>query len=394
MRAALKVAYPTPWALIAIVQAAGLDPANLQVQLPVSLLVGQVLDQARTADRLEQLLVEVLTDPDAAAVHPVIQAQLVGFEAVFQARALDRKPSLAALAALAPAVGVLGPGMRRAGLEELLQPAAGFADVAVFRAALAVAEVRVARVEYDGEPRGTGFLVGERHLLTNWHVVRRLATLGPAGPDAGGAIARFDFKLSADGSPASAGRAVAFDVDWLAHKSEVGAPADELGAEGPPAGPLDYAVVRLAEPAGAQAIGPDPGAAGADRRGWYALSAAPRAFDPDEPILIVGHPLRRPLQISFASPGGAVSTAHANRVRYQTNTEAGSSGSPVFDRAWNPVALHHASGPAPLEADGLVVEDGRFNQGIPLALIAAELAASPIAHELSGGQGPSVQDPT
>jgi V8-like Glu-specific endopeptidase len=46
-------------------------------------------------------------------------------------------------------------------------------------------------------------------------------------------------------------------------------------------------------------------------------------------------------------------------LRYTTNTQPGSSGSPVFDFEWNLVALHHLGDPA---FDKLTAE---FNQGIP-----------------------------
>ena len=48
------------------------------------------------------------------------------------------------------------------------------------------------------------------------------------------------------------------------------------------------------------------------------------------------------------------------RVRYRTNTEPGSSGSPVFDQNWNLVALHHSGEPA---------FQPHWNEGIPFATI-------------------------
>jgi hypothetical protein len=56
------------------------------------------------------------------------------------------------------------------------------------------------------------------------------------------------------------------------------------------------------------------------------------------------------------------------RVRYRTNTDEGSSGSPCFDDRWNLVALHHAGDPkfAPLYHP-------EYNQGIPFAAIRALL---------------------
>jgi V8-like Glu-specific endopeptidase len=52
------------------------------------------------------------------------------------------------------------------------------------------------------------------------------------------------------------------------------------------------------------------------------------------------------------------------RVRYRTNTEAGSSGSPCFDINWNLIALHHLGDP---NYDQL--HKPEYNQGIPISAI-------------------------
>ena len=78
------------------------------------------------------------------------------------------------------------------------------------------------------------------------------------------------------------------------------------------------------------------------------------------------------MQLSYAAPSGARFTTHATRIRYQTNTEPGSSGSPVFNKDWRVVALHHAGGPTS-QPGTLDVADGAFNQGIPIADIVDDL---------------------
>ncbi len=52
--------------------------------------------------------------------------------------------------------------------------------------------------------------------------------------------------------------------------------------------------------------------------------------------------------------------ANQTRVRYRTNTETGSSGSPCFNSDWDLVALHHS---------GIV----KYNEGIPINCIVALL---------------------
>ena len=56
---------------------------------------------------------------------------------------------------------------------------------------------------------------------------------------------------------------------------------------------------------------------------------------------------------------------NGTRIRYRTNTDPGSSGSPVFTMDWDIVALHHYGDPnwqKPL-----------FNQGVPIELIRARI---------------------
>lgn len=366
----LVVAFPNMFAALAFAQSAGLQIAALNQNLPPQLLMREILGKARLSDRLVQLVAEVLNDPSLEAVHPGFLALITGHEGKFAAAAMRRKPSLATLAAMPPTIEVWGMGNAAAqplatpGLEKIVNAAAGFADPAMFRLRLAEAEVRTARIDIGGHAKGTGFLVADSLLLTNWHVVSR-------GVE--GAVAVFDHKVSGVGTE-DAGRAVKFGVDWLRASSVHAAVAQEIGSDGPPPGNWDFALVRLAEPVGSQAIGPDPNEPKADRRGRYMLDGNAYLFAEAEPIFILGHPSGRPVQFSYASPSGAKPTKNANRVRYKTNTEGGSSGSPVFNRDWRVVALHHAAGPTEVPGE-FNLRSNDFNQGIPIKGIVEELKA-------------------
>jgi V8-like Glu-specific endopeptidase len=66
-----------------------------------------------------------------------------------------------------------------------------------------------------------------------------------------------------------------------------------------------------------------------------------------------------------------------NRIKHRTNTLAGSSGSPCFDRYWNLIALHHYGDP------GYVAKPA-FNQAVPIRAIQARLGARGHAGLLGG----------
>ena len=72
----------------------------------------------------------------------------------------------------------------------------------------------------------------------------------------------------------------------------------------------------------------------------------------------------------------AVIGANANgtRVRYRTNTDPGSSGSPCFTMDWDLVALHHYGDPKWLNP--------LFNQGVPIELIRRHIEANGLGNML------------
>jgi V8-like Glu-specific endopeptidase len=69
--------------------------------------------------------------------------------------------------------------------------------------------------------------------------------------------------------------------------------------------------------------------------------------------------------------------ANQTRVRYATNTEAGSSGSPAFDFHWNLVALHHLGDPA-------YDHPPAYNQGVPIDKVRGRIVAQGKGASLGG----------
>jgi V8-like Glu-specific endopeptidase len=95
------------------------------------------------------------------------------------------------------------------------------------------------------------------------------------------------------------------------------------------------------------------------------------------PLMIAQHPDGKPLKLAVDTESVIGVNANQTRVRYATNTEPGSSGSPVFDFDWNLVALHHLGDPA-------YNHPPAYNQGIPINNIRARLAATDKLDALGG----------
>ncbi len=364
----LTAGYPMNQAALMLAQDVGLDISLVNQGQALSFLMRDLLENARQADRLTTLLAEVLRDPAKEGIRADLRRLIAGHEATIAAAGMRQRPSITTLAGLPPTIEAWGAGrespqpLATPGLEKTINEEAGFTDPAALRERLAEAEVRTARVDIGGKPKGTGFLVANDLLITNWHVV---------SGNVAGAVATFDNKVEG-GRQADPGRDVAFADDWLVAHSPHEPKSVELGADGPPDGTWDFAIVRLTEPVGAQAIGPDPDSGRGDPRGNYTLNGGAYDFAEAEPLFILGHPEGRPVQLSWASPAQVRRTKHLNRIRYQTNTEGGSSGSPVFNRDWRVVALHHAAGPTSKPGD-FNLQSGEFNQGIPMSGIVSEL---------------------
>jgi hypothetical protein len=217
----------------------------------------------------------------------------------------------------------------------------------MWRRKLAALERVVGLLEI-GQTSGTCFLVGANLILTNYHVVRALID----GRRSTGARVRFDYHEQGELDEAGTSYGLA-QHDWCIDYS----PYSELDAVGeisPRADELDYALLRLAEPALTGSGSP---------RGWLSLTAA-QAPQVRDPLLILQHPRGQHLKLCF----GQVTSGGASRIRYDTNTDGGSSGSPCLNDSLELVALHHMGDPNFAKAHAPA-----FNQGIPIHLIAERL---------------------
>jgi hypothetical protein len=178
----------------------------------------------------------------------------------------------------------------------------------------------VGRVEHHGHKIGTAFLIAPDLVLTNAHVIRHILVLEQGG-------VRFNVGLQAE-------------AQWRYFAEQV---ADSSIEE------LDFALVRLKAPP----IGAPP------------VTLSTETAYPAQPANILQHPGGVGGLMQVALRFNAIVHVDSTRLYYVTDTENGSSGSPVFNDNWHVIALHRAG----------IVDDAQrpvknANQGVPLTAIA------------------------
>jgi V8-like Glu-specific endopeptidase len=187
-----------------------------------------------------------------------------------------------------------------------------------------------------GIGRGTGFRIGPDLLLTNWHVFHL-----QDGTRTTGVTAEFGYEEDSTGG-GLATRVIPTDLASLQ-----GDAAD------------DWAVIRVT-----QALDP----------AWPVLAlsqaATPQA---NQAAFIIQHPGGERKRIGFVR--NQVTWFDDRVVHYLTDTQAGSSGSPVFNEQGQLIAIHHAGG-RPQEVAGK--PPVKKNEGIRISRIVEGLAKAGI----------------
>lgn len=184
----------------------------------------------------------------------------------------------------------------------------------------------VARIDVPAGT-GTGFLVSPWLVMTNHHVI-------PDPTVAQASECRFGYQEEADGSVPPVTRV---DCD-----------PDRFFCTDPE---LDYTLVAV------QAInGQPPGQA----LGVIPLMGSVGKILVGEPVNIVQHPQGRPKEIAFRN-NLLIRINDEDTVTYQTDTDSGSSGSPVFNDQWELIALHRR-GVEATNADGRKID--RFGRPV------------------------------
>lgn len=279
--------------VIALAQQAGIPPAWIGWGRPMAAVWHDLISTARNQDRLRALLDQIAAGPDAALSARL--GELLRANPVVEAPEPPARP------------GAWRHFHDPDAAERRIFSTGSYLDVSFLRRGteLSTAVARLLVTFPDGRQyHGTAFRVGEDLLLTNHHVLFDGAD--DALP-AAGAEAWFGYEHDLAGRPAAHVRVP------CAMETVVGDPAH------------DWAVVRVAAPV------PDGTA--------VVELPASSAVAPGDRVYIVQHPQGGVKKL--AAHHNVVRHADDDVVQYWTDTDHGSSGSPVFDERWRLVALHH-----------------------------------------------------
>jgi endonuclease G len=236
------------------------------------------------------------------------------------ARRLGKTRSLghAASERLAGLVQLAGKAVEQGGAEtaDILEKISEKPDFlrAAFLECGALAARSVGRVVLpNGRGEGTGFMISPRLFITNHHVI-------PSVAQARSYRVEFNFETDNENRPRNV-TAFRFDPDacYVTHLY-------------PQENSLDFTIL---------AIGTRHSGAGAlNWHRWLTLSDAGDKHAIGEPVNIIQHPDGRLKEIAIHNNN--VVNRVGPYLHYRTDTEPGSSGSPVFNNQWEVVALHHA----------------------------------------------------
>jgi endonuclease G len=188
----------------------------------------------------------------------------------------------------------------------------------------------VARIVTSCDPNveaiglATSFVVGSRLLLTNWHVF-------PDAASARGSGANFFHEHGGGG--VVVGETFEIDPDYFFLSQER----------------LDFALVGIKTKSvtgtALESVNP------------VAVTASPAKILIGQPVNIIQHPDGGPKTWVTLNDNRLVGITEEGFIQYTADTLEGSSGSPVFNQAWELVGLHHAGVPD-MHGDTIVSVDG------------------------------------
>ncbi|MDO4246307.1 MAG: endonuclease [Deinococcus sp.] len=166
---------------------------------------------------------------------------------------------------------------------------------------------------------GTGWMCSPQVMVTNNHVLENVTAARQA-------VIEFDYELRQDGTLMER-TTFALDPDALFLTSE----------------PLDYTFVAVRGDASAF--------------GWLPLYGSADKNVLGESLSIIQHPSGEPKQVALRE--NRLVDRLPDFLHYETDTAPGSSGSPVFNDAWEVVALHHSGVPRRNDQGQVLKRDGQ-----------------------------------
>ena len=213
-------------------------------------------------------------------------------------------------------------------------------------------------------PVGTGFLVSQDHILTNYHILASDLDSKQTNQEDIEELYCVEFLYERDYSNQSS-KPVKYEVETVLHKNME----------------LDYALIKLKEldtnllrssdstyqltypHAGDNfgwlpmlddedviaptVIAPQPNEKSSDADTVYDLldknlkQVFERTTELSDPVFIIQHPMGQPKQIVLFN--NQVDKIYKNHLKYSADADFGSSGSPVFNNQWQLIALHQGA---------------------------------------------------
>ena len=233
-------------------------------------------------------------------------------------------------------------GERRLGAERIQGKTTDFVGVSFIELAKAASST-VARVVYrdSKDPIGSGFMISDRLFLTNNHVIQNIE-------DANNSLIEFNYELDYDERPKSIAR-FSLDPDVLFLTS--------------PESDLDFTIVAVGSRVSGQSD-------------LYDFGYCPLLDTDDKHVLsefvnIIQHPEGDYKQLVIRENRLVARTD--DFLHYMTDTQAGSSGSPVFNDQWEVIALHHWGEPTTLLAPNGSKLRRDVNEGIRISRIVSDI---------------------
>ncbi|MEM6633218.1 MAG: trypsin-like peptidase domain-containing protein [Bacteroidota bacterium] len=267
--------------------------------------------------------------------------------------------------------GETGEVMNREGLESMVRSSQHVSmDTFSERTQLAertVCSIRIKKTSGSTE-LGTGFLIGPDLIMSNYHVFDILLD-NPQSID--NITCVFDYKKTFEGL--KVGLHPTDPIVFSSSFVDMSECAKDLNSTWP-ADKLDYVIVRLEKeigrmPFGINETGTDMGMVNpqfqSPMRSWIKILPNSLPLQPNSSFLFVAqHPDGKPMKFNVGQVIGV--NAQNMRIRYNTNTEGGSSGSPCFNEKLELIALHNCGDPTRPNAP-------TYNQGIPIPRILDDL---------------------